>query len=162
MLVGQVVNGLLQRPEKLVDPDDIMQRLSQEHTIAGLQAAVPEVLKIVSEHCRYLREGRASVEEVAIGKTLSQAPERYRHATQTSIAAQELQRRGVSVQPGETIHYVISDSKAALPDDRVRAVAGSDGSIAYDAEAYVTLVGKAARAVLGPFGVTAKELERRD
>jgi len=141
---------------------DILQRLSQENTIAGLQAAVPEVLEIVNEYCRYLYEGRASVEEVAIGKTLSQAPEQYRHATQTSIAAKELQCRGVCVQPGETIHYVISASKAALPDDRVRAIAGSDGSIVYDAEAYVTLVRKAALAVLGPLGVTAKELEKRD
>jgi len=141
---------------------DILQRLSQEHTIAGLQAAVPEVLEIVNEYCRYLCEGRASVEEVAIGKTLSQVPEGYRHATQTSIAAKELQCRGVYVQPGETIHYVISASKAELPDDRVRAIAGSDGSIVYDAEAYVTLVHKAALAVLGPLGVTAKELEKRD
>jgi len=141
---------------------EILQKLSQGQTIAELQAMIPEVLEIISEYYRYLREGCASVEEVAIGKTLSQAPERYRHATQTSIAAKELQRRGVCVQPGETIHYVISDSKAALPDDRVRAVAGSDGSIAYDAEAYVTLVRKAALAVLRSLDVTAKELEWRD
>ena len=61
------------------------------------------------------------------------------------------------MQPGETIHYVISNSKAKLPDDRVSAVAGCDGTIVYDAEAYVTLVQKAAFAVLGPLNVMAKE-----
>ncbi|MEQ1655777.1 MAG: hypothetical protein ABL960_08775, partial [Nitrospira sp.] len=86
--------------------------------------------------------------EVAIGKTLTQAPEHYRHATQTSIAAKELQRRGVPVQPGETIHYVICQSKAALPEDRVRAVAGGDGTIAYDIDAYVTLIQKSVRVLL--------------
>jgi DNA polymerase II len=141
---------------------DILQKLSQGHTIAELQAMIPEILGIVDEYCRYLREGRAFVEEVAIGKTLTQAPERYRHATQTSIAAKELQRRGVSLQPGETIHYVISDSNAALPDDRVRAVAGCDGTIAYDAEAYVKLIRKAALALLAPLGVTMRQLQGED
>jgi DNA polymerase II len=139
---------------------DMLQKLSQGCTVAELETMIPDVQEIVAEYCRYLREGRASIEEIAIGKTLTQAPEQYRHATRTSIAAKELQRRGVSLQPGETIHYVISDSHAALPDDRVRAVAGCDGTIAYDAEAYVTLVRKAALAVLAPLGVTAKELEK--
>ncbi|HXX76199.1 MAG TPA: DNA polymerase domain-containing protein [Nitrospiraceae bacterium] len=141
---------------------EILQKLSQGRTIAELEAIIPDVLGIVDEYCSYLREGRASVEEVAIGKTLTRPPERYRHATRTSIAAKELQRRGVSLQPGETIHYVICDSQAALPEDRVRAVAGYDGTIAYDTEAYVQLVHKAALAMLAPLGVRAKELERKE
>jgi DNA polymerase elongation subunit (family B) len=117
---------------------------------------------MIEEYCRYLQEGRASVEEVAIGKTMTQAPERYRHATYTSIAAKQLQRRGVSLQPGETIHYVVCDAKAACPDDRVQAVAGSDGPIAYDADVYITLVQKAAVAILAPLGVTMGEWRGRD
>lgn len=141
---------------------EILQKLSQGRTITELKVMIPDMVGIVDEYCCYLREGRASVEEVAIGKTLTQPPERYRHATRTSIAAKELRRRGVSLQPGETIHYVICDSQAALPEDRVRAVAGCDGTIAYDAEAYIQLVHKAALAMLAPLGVTAKELERRE
>ena len=139
---------------------EMLHRMSQERTVMGLQSAVPAILDIVEGYCRYLREGRASVEEVAIAKTLTQAPEHYRHATHASIAAKELQRRGVFLRAGETIHYVISNSKARLPDDRVTAVAGSDGAIAYDAEAYVTLVRKAASAVLGPLNVIGKEPEQ--
>ncbi len=80
-------------------------------------------------------------------------PEHYRHATQTNIAAKELQRRGVPVQPGETIHYVISVSKAALPEDRVRAVAGGDGTIASDIDVYVKLIQKAVLVLLAPLRV---------
>ena len=109
---------------------DMLQKLSQGYTVADLATMIPDVQEIVAEYCRYLRKGRASIEEVAIGKTLTQAPEQHRHATRTNIAAKELQGRGVSLRPGETIHYVISDSHAALPDDRARAVAGCDGTIA--------------------------------
>ncbi len=129
---------------------EVLQRMGQGQTIAELRRQIPEIEVLTEDYCRYLREGRASIEEVAIGKTLTQAPEHYRHATQTSIAAKELQRRGVPVRPGETIHYVISASQAALPEDRVRAVAGSDGTIAYDAEAYVKLIQKAALVLLAP------------
>lgn len=127
---------------------EVLQRMGQGQTIAEVRRRIPEIEILTEDYCRYLREGSASIEEVAIGKTLTQAPERYRHATQTSIAAKELQRRGVPVQPGETIHYVITESKAALPGDRVRAVAGSDGTIAYDVDAYVTLIRKSVRILL--------------
>ncbi|MBX9658380.1 MAG: hypothetical protein K2X00_07415 [Nitrospiraceae bacterium] len=129
---------------------EVLQRMGQGQTIAELRMRIPEIEALTEDYCRYLREGRASIEEVAIGKTLTQAPEHYRHATQTSIAAKELQRRGVPVQPGETIHYVICQSKAALPEDRVRAVAGGDGTITYDIDAYVTLIQKAVSVLLAP------------
>jgi DNA polymerase-2 len=140
----------------------MLQMLGRGRTIAELQAMIPEVLESIRESCQYLREGRAHVEDVAIGKTLTLIPERYRRATPTSVAGKELQRRGVRLQPGERIHYVVSDSRAALPEDRVRAVAGSDGTIGYDAEAYVKLIRKAALAVLAPLGVTTKQLEGED
>jgi len=127
---------------------EVLQQMGQGRTIAELRMRIPEIEALTEDYCRYLREGRASIEEVTIGKTLTQAPERYRHATQTSIAAKELQRHGVSVQPGETVHYVISQSKAALPEDRVRAVAGGDGTIGYDIEAYVTLIQKSVSVLL--------------
>jgi DNA polymerase-2 len=78
----------------------LLQKLGQKQTIADLRASVPEILDLLDASRRYLREGEASLEEVAIGRTLTQAPELYRHATPVSIAAKQLQRRGVSLQPG--------------------------------------------------------------
>jgi DNA polymerase-2 len=141
---------------------DILEKMGYAQTMAEMQSVIPDVLEIVREYCRYLREGRARMEEVAIGKTMTQAPEHYRHATHTSIAAKQLARCGVSLQPGETIHFVVSDAEAVCPDDRVCAIAGSNGASSYDAEAYVKLIGKAALAVLAPLGVTKKELEMGD
>jgi DNA polymerase-2 len=138
----------------------LLQYLSRARTVDELCAMLPQAIDMVRVACQYVREGRVPVEELAIGKTLTQAPERYRHRTSTSLAAKELQRQGVQLQPGETIHYVITDRKAALPNDRVRALAASDGTIGYDAEAYVKLIRKAALAVLAPLGVMATQLEK--
>ncbi len=137
----------------------LLQKLGQKQTIADLRASMPEVLDLLEASCRHLREGKASLEEVAIGRVLTQAPERYRRATPVSIAAKQLQQRGVSLQPGETIYYVVTDSRAALPDDRVQAVAGCNGTAAYDAEAYVKLLKKAAWILLTPLGFRQKDIK---
>jgi hypothetical protein len=54
---------------------------------------------------------------------------------------------------------VITDSRAVLPDDRVQAVAGCDGTAAYDAEAYVKLLEKAACILLTPLGLGQDDLK---
>ena len=71
------------------------------------------------------------------------------------IAAHELLARGVSLQAGDTIHYIMTDADAACPSDRVRAVAGIDGAWSYDVSAYDNLLLKAALVLLMPLGVTA-------
>jgi DNA polymerase elongation subunit (family B) len=71
------------------------------------------------------------------------------------IAAQELLARGVQLQAGDTIHYIVTDTDAACPSDRVRAVAGLDGTWSYDVSAYDNLLLKTALLLLAPFDVTA-------
>jgi DNA polymerase elongation subunit (family B) len=76
----------------------------------------------------------------------------------TAIAAKELLGHGVPLQAGETIHYVITDAAARLPQDRVKAAAVTDGTWAYDAAAYETLLHKAALVLLSPLGVESAQL----
>jgi DNA polymerase elongation subunit (family B) len=95
---------------------------------------------------------------LAITKSLSKEPQAYRHQTLSMIAAQELLARGVSLQAGDAIHYIITDAGAAYPPDRARAVAGLDGIWSYDVSAYDSLLLKAALVLLTPLGVTATSL----
>jgi hypothetical protein len=95
---------------------------------------------------------------LAITKSLSKGPQAYRQQTLSMIAAQELLARGVPLQAGDTIHYVITDAGAAYPPDRARAVAGLDGTWSYDVSAYDNLLLKAALVLLTPLGVTATSL----
>lgn len=137
---------------------EVLQCFSQAHGLAALREQIPQVLEIVRTYRGMLREGHATVEELAIAKSLSQDPRDYRQQTLTVIAAQELLARGVPLQAGDTIHYIITDANAACPADRVRAVAGLDGSWSYDASAYDNLLLKAALVLLTPLGVTATSL----
>ena len=128
--------------------------------LAELHEQIPQALEIVRTYRRYLHDGHATVEELAITKSLSKEPQAYRHQTLSMIAAQELLARGVSLQAGDTIHYIITDADAVYPPDRARAVAGLDGTWSYDVSAYDSLLLKAALVLLTPLGVTATSLSK--
>ena len=131
---------------------EILDCLSRAHTLDALRASVPSVLEIVRAYRRMLREGHIETEDLVIATSLSQDPRQYCRPTRTAIAAQQLMDRGAPLQPGEVIHYVMTEANAACPDDRVRAAALIDGTAGYDAAAYEALVLKAALALLVPFG----------
>ncbi len=137
---------------------EVLRCLSEVRTLAELRGQIPQALEIVRTYRRYLLDGHATVEELAITKSLSKEPQAYRHQTLSMIAAQELLARGVSLQAGDTIHYIITDADAAYPPDRARAVAGLDGTWSYDVSAYDSLLLKAALVLLTPLGVTATSL----
>ena len=137
---------------------EMLRCLSQARTLAELREQIPQAAEIVRTYRRYLQDGHATVEELAITKSLSKEPQAYRHQTLSMIAAQELLARGVSLQAGDTIHYIITDADAACPTDRVRAVAGLDGTWSYDVLVYDNLLLKAALVLLTPLGVTATSL----
>lgn len=137
---------------------EVLRCLSEARTLAELRGQIPQALEIVRSYRRYLLDGHATIEELAITKSLSKEPQAYRHQTLSMIAAQELLARGVSLQAGDTIHYIITDANAAYPPDRARAVAGLDGAWSYDVSAYDSLLLKAALVILTPLGVTAREL----
>lgn len=137
---------------------EVLRCLSEARTLAELREQIPQALEIVHTYRRYLQEGHATIEELAITKSLSKEPHAYRHQTLSMIAAQELFARGVSLQAGDTIQYIMTDADAACPSDRVRAVAGLDGTWSYDVSAYDKLLLKAALVLLAPLGVTATSL----
>ena len=137
---------------------EVLRCLSQARTLAELREQIPQALEIVRTYRRYLHDGHATVEELAITKSLSKVPQAYRQQTLSMITAQELLARGVPLQAGDTIHYVITDADSAYPPDRARAVAGLDGTWSYDVSAYDSLLLKAALVLLTPLGVTATSL----
>lgn len=137
---------------------EMLRCLSEARTLAELRKQIPQAAEIVRTYRRYLQDGHATVEELAITKSLSKEPQTYRHQTLSMIAAQELLARGVPLQAGDTIHYIITDADAACPTDRVRAVAGLDGTWSYDILTYDNLLLKAALVLLTPLGVTATSL----
>jgi hypothetical protein len=64
----------------------------------------------------------------------------YQKAGITAIVAQQLFGCGVKLRPGETVEYVITDAKANVPNERVRAYSLWEGWHGYDRKKYAAML----------------------
>ena len=71
----------------------------------------------------------------------------YKTETRTASAAQQLQKAGVKVHPGERVRYVVTDARTKIKANRVQAE--EVGILSrYDAAEYIRLLEAAAAEVL--------------
>src|SRR2546422_1588239 len=136
----------------------MLRRMFRCQTLTEVQAALPEILSILEEALIRLRSRDVEAAELVITNTLSQEVSEYRHNTVQAITARTLDRHGAHLHPGEAVQVIITKSRAKGPQDRVRpyTLLGTDWH--YDAEAYATMLLRAAETVLELFGYTRERL----
>lgn len=139
--------------------DTLAQTPEARDPAQGQSAALPLLLQIVAREVDRLRAGQVPFPELALTYHLSRAPEDYSSLTLNAIVARELTGRGVTLEPGESIRYVIMENDAAVPDDRARALEFFDGRWGYDVERYTELLMRAVETVVSPLGLNAQMLQ---
>ena len=74
------------------------------------------------------------------------------------MVAQELLARGIKLDPGESIQYIITHAADKDPASRARAYATMTADYSYDTEKYIELLLKSGESLLSLFGYTFKSL----
>jgi DNA polymerase elongation subunit (family B) len=90
-----------------------------------------------------LANGEVDIRELVVSKRITREPRDYQKAGVTAIAAQQLFASGVKLRPGQNIEYVITNSEAHVPNDRVRAYALWEGWFGYDRKKYAAMLREA-------------------
>ena len=90
-----------------------------------------------------LANGEVDIRDLVVSKRITREPRDYQKAGVTAIAAQQLFGSGVKLRPGQNIEYVITDSEAHVPNDRVRAFALWEGWFGYDRKKYAAMLREA-------------------
>jgi DNA polymerase elongation subunit (family B) len=90
-----------------------------------------------------LANGEVDIAELVVSKRITREPRDYQKAGVTAIAAQQLFGSGVKLRPGQNIEYVITNSEAHVPNDRVRAYALWEGWFGYDRKKYAAMLREA-------------------
>jgi DNA polymerase elongation subunit (family B) len=101
-----------------------------------------------------------ALKELVITRNISQDPLSYEKATLSAVVAQELLARGIRLDPGESIQYIITHNKDKDPASRARAYATISADHSYDTEKYTELLLKAGESLLSCFGYDLKRLEQ--
>jgi DNA polymerase elongation subunit (family B) len=95
-----------------------------------------EAREVLARYLARLEAGSVPLEDLVISRRLTRAPEQYKHASATAIAARQLDRAGVKLRPGEILQYILTDTEAKLADDRVRVWTLWEGWHGYDVKKY--------------------------
>ncbi len=117
--------------------------LAEAHDYDGYCRKLAEARVLLQRYEESLESGAVAIEDLIICKRLTREPREYQKANLTAIVAQQLYSNGVRLRPGQTVEYVIINSKARVPNDRVKAFALWDGWYGYDRKKYKEMLREA-------------------
>jgi DNA polymerase-2 len=126
----------------------LLARLVEASTAADLAALRPELEEMAEGFRQRLREGSIRPQDLVITRVLSQKVEDYKVDTATALAARQLERAGIVMQPGEKVRYVHRESKRGPKECRVTAAPFLETLDDYDAGLYLELLERAIEEVL--------------
>jgi DNA polymerase I len=119
---------------------------------------IPEALNAVPKYAGDLMGFRVRAEDLAIYRQLSRHPLAYEVGAHTAIAARQMLAAGIELHPGQTIAYVVTDTKAKNPNLRVRALPLVGKRARYDRRWYLDLLLEACEELFGLFGYTKEKI----
>ncbi len=132
--------------------------LREAKNVREYQAMIPLVLEILAVYRLRLEEGQIPLKDLVMTKSISQDPRSYKKATASGVVSQELLARGIKLGPGESIQYIITQSKDKDPASRARAYVTFATDHTYDVEKYTELLLKSGEGLLSLFGYDLKKL----
>jgi DNA polymerase-2 len=129
---------------------ELLERMAKAGSLSELQAMLPELRGVVEEAVAKLRGGRVPIEELAIVRRLSKAPDKYVANTAAAAVTRELCGRGVPLRPGSKIRYLLADGKG-------RAMGFLDGNETPDFAWYEAMLRETGEEFLGQLAGIAAE-----
>jgi DNA polymerase-2 len=119
---------------------EVLAILSEAHDFASYRQKLAEGRRVLQRYQTQLEDGSVPIEDLVISKRITRAPRDYQKAGITAIVAQQLFGCGVKLRPGETVEYVITDARAIVPNERVRAYSLWEGWHGYDRKKYAAML----------------------
>lgn len=130
-------------------------RRRHQPRLADLAGLGPPARRAFANYEDRLANGEVDIPELVVSKRITREPRDYQKAGVTAIAAQQLFGSGVKLRPGQNIEYVITNAKAHVPNDRVRAYALWEGWFGYNRKKYAAMLHEA----FEPFLICAPKRE---
>jgi DNA polymerase elongation subunit (family B) len=138
----------------------ILTRFCEARNAEKLRALVPAALQDARALLQQLNRGQVPFDDLYITNSITRELADYAVATPAASALADLAGSGISVEPGESVSYVVLDNKTRAPGRRVRERRLAEGAEEYDVDHYARLAHRAISSLLLPFGYTEEEVAR--
>jgi DNA polymerase-2 len=137
---------------------DMIKVLAKASNYEEFLERVPLALGVLKEYADKLISKNVDIEELLIAKRLSKRPSDYTHDVFQALAARQLMTACFDVYPGQTVQYLITDSKSKRINERVLAKQLIKAKVNYDVEKYLELLVSAAETLLGIFSYNSEKI----
>ena len=122
---------------------EVLAILAEAHDYDAYLQKLEIARGVLANYEDLLANGGVDIRELVVSKRITREPRDYQKAGVTAIAAQQLFGSGVKLRPGQNIEYIITNSEAHVPNDRVRAYALWEGWFGYDRKKYAAMLHEA-------------------
>jgi DNA polymerase elongation subunit (family B) len=138
--------------------DEIIQELAKARNSEEFTQKISEAFRVYTKYAEKILNREVGLEDLTFSKRISKNPCEYAGNVQQAVAARQLQRRGLDVEAGQIVKYVILDADNKRPERRVVAAQLTDKNVRYDTERYLALLNEALHNILSPFLVQSEIL----
>jgi len=131
---------------------EMIKTLANATDFENFLSKIPCALEILRKYAQKLISNEIGVQDMLITKKLSKHPSDYNHNVFQAIAAKQLEKAGFEVSAGQTIRYLIVNSKSKNANERVLVAELLKTKVHYDIQKYLDMLVSAGETLLGVFG----------
>jgi DNA polymerase I len=139
---------------------EMIKKLAKSVDFEDFLVRISTALNVLSEYTAKIVSKQVSIQDLLVTKRLSKSPSGYSNDVFQAIAAKQLEKAGFEVSAGQTVRYLIVDSKSRTVKKRVLAAELLKPKTRYDAQKYLDMLISAGETLLEVFGYTKENIRR--
>lgn len=141
-----------------VAQEAMLGELSLAETATEFQERLPRAINVLRWTAKRILDKAIPLPAFVLTKSVTKGLDEYLVLTATVAALRQLKARGFTVEPGESVRYVLTDQASRDYEAKVKVAEFLDGTEQVDADAYIRLLARAGETLLAPFGYTEEKL----
>ena len=138
---------------------EMLNVFKQARTAAEFRALIPTSVEVLRRSAAALRDGAVNHRDLVFTTTVSKDIVNYKVNTLPKSALLQLRDLGVQVQPGQSVHYIVTDEYSQNYKRRVCLAEKMRGTEDIDVSYYLRQLTKCAESLLIPFDYTREKLQ---
>lgn len=141
--------------------EEFLKIVAEADDAPGFMRVLPRAIDAVRPVWQRVLDGACKLEDLVFVNSVSQDHSQYRSLTCAAAALKQLAARGLDVQPGDVVRYVILNEAAKVPEEKVVEARLLKGDEQYDRAAYERVLLRSVASLTLPFGILEDEILER-
>jgi len=137
---------------------DMITALASAATTEAFHATIPTAIQVLRDAALRLHQGHVPAHELVVTSRVTMSPDQYAVNTLVKAALLQLQEIGISVEPGQSIRYLVTHEASRQYQDRVRVIEAFNGTEHADPGYYLRQLATCGESLLSPFGYRSEGL----